>query len=96
MDLYVIYSGLPKSLHSNGLSIPLNYLCFGGFMLRWLWRIIVGVKHPISNCEHQWDELERRDMYVIDPFTGQAPNLPSYTKYILKCEKCGWIEKRNL
>lgn len=57
-------------------------------MLGWIWRLLVG---RFSRCEHQWETVDVRD--VLDKTDGGEDR---YKRYILRCQNCGDVCKRDL
>ena len=45
-------------------------------------------------CKHKWKILKKSDVYVADIY-GLYENLPTYTRLILKCTKCGKLKTYN-
>ena len=59
-------------------------------MVKFLRRLFLG--EPA--CDHTYEVLETKQVYV-ERLSGGYDDLPQYTKYHLRCSKCGWITKRR-
>lgn len=51
-------------------------------MIAWLWNLFVG-----DLCIHRWKDIER-----VDIVNEQHAIIPTGTKWILQCQKCGNIK----
>lgn len=54
-------------------------------MLGWLYRMIIG---RFSRCEHKWE--------TADTATLSGGHGARGVRYILRCERCGDIKKRDI
>jgi len=53
-------------------------------MLGWLWLMIVG---RFSNCDHVWKIIDQKQI---------RRSFETGTRFILQCEKCGDVKKRDV
>lgn len=58
--------------------------CKGGYMIGWLWRVLIG---RFRECDHHWIILHREEIRGVDDFGDE--NGHCWHEYHLRCEKCG-------
>lgn len=46
------------------------------------------------DCSHQWEEIERKKIYIVENSKDEIPCMHQYI-FVLRCKKCGDIKMKK-